>query len=128
MEKRVCVIQTDFHQYRPTIALHSRSLALVRTFSISHASFVLSVHSCFTQMPNVFFSCLCSPSECGPSSLRTKSCLFPSRGRQCVSDFCMWRLQSNYRAVCSISGFLGNVEMIVLLEILQHKVSRFVRV
>lgn len=30
MEKRVCVIQTDFHQYRAKVGLHSRPLAHVR--------------------------------------------------------------------------------------------------
>ncbi|KAJ8413744.1 hypothetical protein AAFF_G00082510 [Aldrovandia affinis] len=29
MEKKVCVIQTDFHQYRPTITIHSKPLAHV---------------------------------------------------------------------------------------------------
>ncbi|KAG9267757.1 myosin-16-like [Astyanax mexicanus] len=26
MEKRVCVIQTDFHQYRPLVGIHGRPL------------------------------------------------------------------------------------------------------
>lgn len=114
------MIQTDFHQYRPTIALHSRPLAHVRRLPLflSHSLplpccflCVFIRHTSSSRVPSSSYcicsgeytllqSASCSPAcswahpHCTPSPLRRRSCLFNS-GRQRVwtQDFVLlWLL------------------------------------
>lgn len=90
----MCVIQTDFHQYRPTFSLHGGPLAHVRNppdcSCRSLASSLLVIPVCGISLLPLCV-CLCSPACCitvtGTCSALQAHTSSLNRGRQSMQDY-----------------------------------------